>query len=166
MTDITAPDTPQPELEAHAHARLSRFTLHATMPIAELRVFEWRGTGRTEQVIPRPPLKAVIAAVRALDGAAHNDIYLYPKAGSLHCYLCVGGGAGRYLLTGVLPGDRFPTLVDPARPEVPKEALRVGGQEGLYPRNWIHPLAIALKAAEAFWSTGEFGGAGLTWCDP
>jgi len=136
------------------------------MTIAELRVFEWRGTGRTEQVIARPPLKALLAAVRALDGGAHNDIYLYPKAGNPQCYLCIGGGNGKYLLTGVLPGDRFPTLVDPNRPEVPKEAVRVGGQEGLYPRNWIHPLQVALKVAEEFWSTGAFGGAGLTWREP
>jgi hypothetical protein len=136
------------------------------MPIAEMRVFEWRGTGRTEQVIARPPLKAVIAAVRGLDGAAHNDIYLYPKTGHPECYLCIGGGAGRYLLTGVRPGDRFPTLIDATRPDVPKEPLRVGGQVGLYPRNWIHPLDVALKAAEVFWSTGEFGGAGLTWSEP
>jgi hypothetical protein len=133
------------------------------MPLAELRVFEWKGTGRAEQIIPRPPLKTVLAAVRALDGAAHNDLYLYPKPGSSHPYLCVGGGAGRYLLTGVLPGDRFPTLIDPSRPQLPKQPLRVGGQEGLYPRNWIHPLDVALRAVEEFWATGEFGGVGFSW---
>ena len=135
------------------------------MSLAELRVFEWKGTGRTEQIIPRPSLKVVLAAVRALDGAAHNDVYLYPKSGSVHPYLCVGGGAGRYLLTGILPGDRFPTLVDPARPELPKQPLKIGGQEGLYPRNWIHSLAVALRAVEEFWNTGEFNGAGLTWAE-
>ena len=135
------------------------------MSLAELRVFEWKGIGRTEQIIPRPSLKVVLAAVRALDGAAHNDVYLYPKAGSFHPYLCVGGGAGRYLLTGVLPGDRFPTLVDPARPELPKQPLKIGGQEGLYPRNWIHSLAVALRAVEEFWNTGEFKGAELTWAE-
>jgi hypothetical protein len=133
------------------------------MPLAELRVFEWRGTGRTEQIVHRPPLKTVLAAVRALDGASHNDLYLYPKAASSQPYLCVGGGAGRYLLTGVLPGDRFPTLIDPSRPDLPKQPLRVGGQEGLYPRNWIHPLDVALRAVEEFWNTGEFSCAGLTW---
>ena len=133
--------------------------------LAELRVFEWRGTGRTEQVIARPTLKAVLAAVRALDGVGHNDLYLYPRAASSHPYLCVGGGAGHYLLTGVLPGDRFPTLVDPSRPELPKHALRVGGQEGLYPCNWIHSLDVALRAVEAYWNSGEFGGDGFTWAE-
>ncbi|MFL5640703.1 MAG: hypothetical protein ACJ78M_15135 [Gemmatimonadaceae bacterium] len=133
-----------------------------------MRIFEWKGTSRTEQVVARPSLKAVVAAVRALDGAGRNDLYLYPKAGSTNPYLCVGGGAGHYLLTGVLPGDRFPTLIDPARPELPKEALRVGGQVGLYPRNWIHPLDVALRTVESFWNSGEFGnaGAGLTWGEP
>ena len=138
--------------------------------LAELRIFEWRGTSRAEQVVPRPPLKAVLAAVRGLDGAAHNDLYLYPKAGAINPYLCVGGGAGKYLLTGVLPGDRFPTLIDPSRPELPKQALRVGGQVGLYPQNWIHPLAIALRVVESFWTSGEFGvteaGAGFLWGEP
>lgn len=134
--------------------------------LAELRVFEWKGTGRTEQIVHRPPLKAVLAAVRALDGAARNDLYLYPRAGSTHEYLCVGGGAGKYLLTGVIPDDRFPTLIDPTRSELPKQQLRVGGQVGLYPRNWIHPLDVALRVAEEYWNTCEFGGAGLTWGEP
>lgn len=138
--------------------------------LAELRIFEWRGTSRAEQFVARPPLKAVLAAVRGLDGAAHNDLYLYPKAGAINPYLCVGGGAGKYLLTGVLPGDRFPTLIDPSRPELPKQALRVGGQEGLYPRNWIHPLAVALRVVESFWNTGEFSiaeaGVGFIWGEP
>jgi hypothetical protein len=136
--------------------------------LGELRIFEWRGAGRTGQIVTRPPLKAVIAAVRALDGAARNDLYLYPKAGVMHPYLCVGGGGGRYLLTGVLPGDRFPTLIDPSRPELPKEALRVGGQVGLYPRNWVHSLDVALRTVEAFWTTGAFESAdgGLTWGEP
>jgi hypothetical protein len=136
--------------------------------LAELRIFEWQGTGRTEQVVARPPLKTVIAAVRALNGAGRNDVYLYPKAGAMNPYLCIGGGAGKYLLTGVLPGDRFPTLIDPSRPELPKEALRVGGQVGLYPRNWIHSLDVTLRAAEVFWNTGDFSGAatGLSWGEP
>lgn len=133
--------------------------------LGELRIIEWRGTGYAEQVIPRPPLERVLAAVRALDGEAHNDLYLFPKARTINPYLCVGGGTGRYLLTGVLPGDRFPTLIDPSRPELPKVQLRVGGQVGLYPRNWIHPLNAALRAVETFWNTGELSGAaaGLVW---
>jgi hypothetical protein len=134
--------------------------------LAELRIFEWKGTGRTAQIVSRPALEAVLAGVRALDGAARNDLYLYPKVGTGGSYLCVGGGAGKYLLTGVLPGDRFPTLIDPTQPELPKLPLRVGGQVGLYPRNWIHPLNVALRVAEEFWDTGKFGGAGLSWGEP
>ena len=136
--------------------------------LGELRIFEWRGTTRTEQIVSRPPVKTVLAAVRALDGRSRNDVYLYPKAGLLQPYLCVGGGNGRYLLTGVLPDDRFPTLVDLARPELPKVALRVGGQEGLYPHNWIHSLDVTLRTVEAFWNTGEFSPPDrvLTWTEP
>jgi hypothetical protein len=138
--------------------------------LAELRIFEWRGTRRTEQVVTRPPLKTVLAAVRGLDGGVHNDVYLYPRAGTINPYLCIGGGAGKFLLTGVLPGDRFPTLIDPSRPELPKEPLRVGGQVSLYPRTWIHPLDVALRVVEAFWNSGEFGapeaGTGLIWGEP
>ena len=136
--------------------------------LGELRIFEWTGTARTEQIVPRPPLKTVLAAVRALDGRSRNDVYLYPKAGVLYPYLCVGGGNGRYLLTGVLPGDRFPTLLDPSRPELPKEALRVGGQEGLYPRNWIHTLDTTLRTVESFWNSGDFTApdSALKWIEP
>ena len=133
--------------------------------LAELIICEWRGTGFSEQVIIRPSLKVVLDAVRKLNGAAFNDIYLHPKPRATHPYLCVGGGAGRYLLAGELPGERFPTLTDPSRSELPKEALVVGGQEGLYPRNQIHPLTVALRAAELFWETGEFApvGSNLSW---
>jgi hypothetical protein len=138
--------------------------------LAELRIFEWRGTNRAEQIVTKPPLKAVLAAVRGLDGAARDDLYLYPRAGAMNPYLCVGGGAGKYLLSGVLSGDRFPTLIDPSRAELPKQALRVGGQVGLYPLNWVHPVAIALRVVESFWNTGEFGaveaGVGFVWGEP
>lgn len=136
--------------------------------LAELRIIEWKGTGYAEQIVTRPPLKAVIAAVRGLDGGAHNDIYLYPKVRSTIPYLCVGGGAGRYLVTGVLPGDRFPTLIDPSRPDLPKESLRVGGQQSLYPRNWVHSLDATLRAVEAFWNAGDFAAvpAPLKWDEP
>ena len=135
--------------------------------LAELRIFEWRGTSRLEQVVQRPQRKAVLEGLRGLEGAENNDPYLHPQTGAINPYLCVGGGAGKYLLTGVLPGDRFPTLIDSSRPELPKQALRVGGQVGLYPQNWIHPLAIALRVVESFWTSGEFGvaeaGAGFVW---
>lgn len=164
MTRLTTP-----RLDAPYHsARVDPYGLYTAVMLGELRIFEWRGTSRTEQIVTRPPLKVVLAAVRALDGGARNDVYLYPKAGAIQPYLCVGGGAGRYLLTGVLPVDRFPTLIDHSRPDLPKQALRVGGQEGLYPRNWIHPLDVALRAVEAFWNNGEFvvADTGLTWGEP
>jgi len=49
-----------------------------------------------------------------------------------------------------------------------RATLRVGGQEGLYPRNWIHGLDVILRTVEAFWNTGDFGALDgvLVWAEP
>jgi len=67
--------------------------------LGELRIFEWKGTARTEQILPRPPVKTVIAAVRALDGRSRNDVYLYPKAGDQ-----TAGSSARVATVNPTPG--------------------------------------------------------------
>lgn len=61
-------------------------------------------------------------------------------------------------VAGAVSNERFPTLVDPARPVEPVEALVVGGQEGSYPGNQVHDLKTALDAVRAFGTTGRFEG--------
>jgi len=81
------------------------------------------------------------------------------------CYLAVGGGNGRYLVTGSIANERFPTVVDPAKSSDIREFLLVGGQEGDYPAHWILDLDTALRAAKHFYNTNLFEGGGLRWED-
>jgi hypothetical protein len=133
--------------------------------VARMTVCEWQGPNVKKQVITSPTLAQVEAAIRRLDNAGFNDLYLEPIAEDTETWLCIGGGAGRYLVSGSLSNQRFPTLLDPARQAQPAEELVVGGQEGTYPRNQVHDLNTALRAAREFWSQGRFGGAGLHWID-
>lgn len=110
-----------------------------------------------------PALHEVEDAVRRLDNACFNDLYLQPNANDSEIYLCVGAGAGRYVLAGVMAGERFPILIDPDRPAEPVQLVTVGGQQGDYPANAVHDLDTTLRAVRAFWTTGGFDSAGLTW---
>lgn len=134
------------------------------MTVARMTVCHWRGSRVEKDVVTRPTLEQVFDAVRRLDNAAFNDLYLEPDS-SGDTWLCVGGGAGRYVLSGAESNERFPALVDPARPPEPAEALVIGGQKGSYPGNQVHDLKTALDAVRGFWTTGRFGGVGHTWLD-
>ena len=134
------------------------------MPIARMMVCEWLGVRVNKHTVPTPSLEQVEAAVRRLDNHRFNDLYLEPGQDEA-IWLCVGGGAGRYLLSGAVSHQRFPTLLDPARPVEPAEPLVVGGQEGTYPGNQIHDLDTALRVVRAFWSTGRFEDSVLLWVD-
>lgn len=76
--------------------------------------------------------------------------------------MCIGGGAGRYVVTGSIENQEFPTVVDAARAAEPSELLVVGGQSGQYPGNRVLDLASTLKAARRFYTTGRFDG-GVAW---
>ena len=133
------------------------------MAIALLQICEWDGAHRNDRRVRDPSIIDVRAAIEALDGRSRNDLYLTAARDSPVPWLCIGGGAGRYVVTGAESVTSLPVLVDPRRPAEPEQSVRVGGQLGSYPGNRVHPLEVALKAGEYFWRTGRFGGDGLTW---
>ena len=110
-----------------------------------------------ERVLPNPTWSDVEVAVRKLDGNRFNDIYLHRDEDSEYFWLSIGGGAGRYLITGA-SSEGFPTVVERARTNLPDELLCVGGQHSYFPAKWIHPLDVALKAARSFFEAGQFMG--------
>jgi hypothetical protein len=65
--------------------------------------------------IDQPQWEAIDAAIRALDNASRNDVYLVPHKTDPETYLCIGGGAGRYIVTGSIRNEEFPTVIDPVR---------------------------------------------------
>jgi hypothetical protein len=113
---------------------------------------------KKDTVVNNPAWADIEAAIRKLDNDHFNDIHLHRDEDSEDFWLSVGGGAGRYLITGASP-EGFPTVVDRTRAGLPDELLCVGGQNGYFPARWIHPLAVALSASQNFFETGTFGGA-------
>lgn len=135
------------------------------MAIELLTVCEWNGPHMESAKFPQPTWDQVEDAIRALDERTHNDLYLHPDASNLETYLAVGGGSGRYLVTGSINNERFPTAVNGVESNAARELLVVGGQTGDYPGNWILDLDSALRAVRSFFETGEFGGVGVPWLD-
>ena len=130
------------------------------MAIQLLTICEWKGTGRIDHEAPDPTWEEIEKGIRALNNRDVNDVYLYADAENDEEFLCIGGGDGRYVVTGAYE-ESFPTVVDPERGG--EELLVVGGQEGSYPSRMIVSLDVALRAARSYFESGTFGGGGLTW---
>jgi hypothetical protein len=127
------------------------------MPIGRLTACEWTHGRMNEVVFDDPSWQDVENAIRALDGQTRNDVYLTADRLNPDTWLVVGGGNGRYIVTGAIDVDKeFPALIDAGRPDEPQEALVVGGQEGLYPANWVLTFETALSGARAFYDAGGF----------
>lgn len=127
------------------------------MPIDILFIPEWNGRNKKDTVIENPTWHDIEEAIRALNNQNLNDIYLQPARENPETYLCIGGGGqGRYLVTGSINNEKFPTVVDTTKPPDIREQLVVGGQEGDYPGSWIVDLDTALRAAEVFFQSGDF----------
>lgn len=135
------------------------------MSIELLVVAQWNHPHMESADILNPTWDQVEDAIHALDEETRNDLYLHPLASNPETYLAVGGGSGRYLVTGSIDNERFPTVVKGSESTPTRELLVVGGQAGDYPSEWIHDLDLALRAARSFYETGEFGGGGVTWVD-
>jgi hypothetical protein len=133
--------------------------------IGRLQICDWSNLQKRDTEIPFPKWIQVEEAICALNNNNLNDLYLIPQVGSLETFLGVGGGAGRYLVTGSIAGNSFPTLVDSECADNTLAPLVVGGQLGEYPRNWLISLDTALAAAHAFYNAGGFD-CGVPWAYP
>jgi hypothetical protein len=131
--------------------------------IDELVICVWDGPSRRDIVLQRPSWADVDAAIRALDNADRNDIYLCPTKDDPETYLSVVGGAGRYVVTGAIRNEEFPVVLGGRGPEGAQEHLVVGGQRVLWPTEQVVDLETALRAAKAFYETTAFDGGGVTW---
>lgn len=112
-----------------------------------------------------PSWDSVEAAIRALNNEDRNDVYLYPRKSDSETYLCVGGGAGRYVVTGSVGNQTFPTVVEPSVAPGRYEVIVVGGQASRFPAEHILTLDVALPAVRAFYDSCRFEGGGtwVTW---
>jgi hypothetical protein len=135
------------------------------MALKSLTFCEWDGPHCESTHVPGPRWEDVSEAICRLDNSHFNDVYLQRDEDPEHFWLCIGGGAGRYLITGAAEEGQYPTVLDPTHTGVGKVELLLGGQIGLYPVSWIQDLETALKAAKRFYEHGDFGG-DLHWEKP
>jgi hypothetical protein len=134
------------------------------MGIAQLTVCDWSQNPR-DLLISQPQWSQIEAAIRALNNDNLNDIYLQPASEPTDTFLGVGGGAGKYLVTGAVRGATFPTLVDDTSDDESLTPLVVGGQLGEFPARWLVSLEAAIAAVRAFYDSGGFD-CGVKWAYP
>jgi Immunity protein Imm1 len=126
------------------------------MGIEQLTICDWARQPRDLEIW-NPQWPQIEVAIRALNNQNLNDIYLTPSRDTPGTYLSVGGGAGRYLVTGAIGIDeKFPMLVDEHSDDESLRPLVVGGQGGEFPARWLVSLEAALSAAHAFFESGGF----------
>ena len=110
------------------------------MPLYQLTICDWNPL-RRDTVIKNPEWDHVREAIEKLNNRNLNDVYLQPMEDDPETFLGIGGGDGRYLVTGVTV-DGYPTVIDPNK-SASYERLVVGGQEGGYPTRCLVDLATA-----------------------
>jgi hypothetical protein len=128
------------------------------MALDTLTTSVWLDTECKTNECSNPTWAEVADAICALDGRSINDVYLTPTGEDPETYLCIGGGDGRYIVSGSVKNERFPTLIDETRLETPQEEIVCGGQAGLFPANWVVDLQRALRAAQDFYESSGFDG--------
>src|ERR1700754_2508612 len=126
------------------------------MAIARLTVVDWDKDHARETETLNPSWPEVESAIRALNARNRNDVYLQSADSNTETYLCIGGGAGKYIASGAVNNERFPTWVLPEEPAEPTVKVVVGGQPGDYPNNWILDLDSSLRAARSFFDAVVF----------
>ena len=132
------------------------------VPISSLTICHWSDVSRSDEVISDPTWGDIEAAIRLLDNRSRNDIYLRPIGAAEDTYLAVGGGAGRYVVSGSEEGKRFPTLENLSGSETELVPVCVGGQLGEYCSRYVVSLSAALEAARSFYDAGSFE-CGVSW---
>ena len=125
------------------------------MKITRLTICDWHGQGKTDTVIEHPSWPDIEAAIRALNNQNLNDIHLEIE-GQPEKFLTVGGGDGKYIVSGSINATAFPTLVDLSVQEEPHVNLIVGGQLADFPAQYVVDLDRALTAARSVAETGNF----------
>jgi hypothetical protein len=115
------------------------------------------------EVVADPQWIDIETAIRRLNDAERNDVYLHALKGDEELtWLSVGGGAGKYLVTGSQNDERFPILENPSGSETEMVSLCVGGQGVEYPARFIVDLDSALDAVRRFFIAGDFD-CGVAW---
>lgn len=132
--------------------------------IQQLDIPTWEHNKKAGTIVSNPTWDDVESAIRNLDGKSKNTVYLTPDSSDPETFLGIGGGPKKFILTGAVQNETYPTLINSsADMQAAEIELVVGGQAANFPANWIHELDTTLKAAKYFWQTSEFAGEDLIW---
>jgi len=131
------------------------------MKIRRLTICDWQGNRRNDTVIDNPSWTAIEAAIRAMNNANLNDVHLEIES-SNDASLTIGGGSGKYIVSGTLAGESFPTLADPTATDG-CIALVAGGQLGDYPARYVVNLEATLEAVRSVAESGSFDARLAAW---
>lgn len=122
------------------------------MPVLGLSLDVWDGVRCGSRDADRPSWEQVEAALSDLDARRHTLLTLNGEAGDT---LCVGGGAGRYVVFYQDADDELWNLHAAGAPEAgPSILLNCGGQEGDFRPDQVVGSDVAREAVRTLFAVG------------
>ena len=109
----------------------------------EITLDNWNGSHCKEEVYHINSSERLLEILEKLDAKQHTLVNL---ALSEENYLMIGGGGGKYVVTGEENGIIF-NLINPKDGSTLKIELNTGGQIGLFESKYILSKEIAFKCA-------------------
>ena len=110
----------------------------------EITLDNWNGSHCKEEIYHINSSERLLEILEKLDAKQHTLVNLVLSEEN---YLMIGGGRGKYVVTGEENGIIF-NLINPEEGSTLKIELNTGGQIGLFESKYILSKEIAFKCAE------------------
>lgn len=117
----------------------------------EIIMDNWNGSFCKEEVCEASSPQEILEIVEKLDAKRHTLVNFFPSEND---YLMIGGGDGKYVITGEENGVIF-NLTNSKVQGTEKVALNTGGQLGLFEPKYIISKELAFKCVLQYFSTGK-----------
>ena len=116
----------------------------------EIILDNWNGSHCKEKIYHIASSKELLDILEKLDERQHTLVNL---SSSEENYLMIGGGNGRYVVTGEENGFVF-NLINANEKSTLQIELNTGGQLGLFEPKYILPKKTAFECAVQYFATG------------
>ena len=125
---------------------------HSVRVVVELEVCTWHGSGHDSRVLVDPSDDQIKNAIRRLNGADRNDLYLRDAEGA---WMGIAVGPDRVIVTFAASEDGpFSQAIDATVPSEPEVEIVVGGQMVTQPPSQLFDVSVASGVACEFARTG------------
>ena len=111
----------------------------------------WEGVLCDEDEIDAPTIDDLDRVIEALDAKTRTMVSLY---GQDEQHLCIGGGAGQYVVYASMPGGQLWNLLSASDDRKDVVLVNAGGQEGDFPLRQVVDKETVLQAAHTFFRMG------------